>query len=93
MASVVAGISNRFFCLKKTKKVFKMEKKNSKSLEELEKSCFVCLNLHFRAVSRLAVESLETEHLSLYLLYDCSVWRSPDFHHALPLLEYLLVSM
>ena len=27
MASVVAGISNMFFCLKKTKKVFKMEKK------------------------------------------------------------------
>ena len=58
-------ISNTFFCLKKTEKVFKTEKK-SKFLEELEKSCFVCLNLHFRAVSGLAVESLETEHLSLY---------------------------
>ena len=41
-------------------------RKKSKFLEELEKSCFVCLNLHFRAVSGLAVESLETEHLSLY---------------------------
>lgn len=66
MASVVAGISNMFFCLRKTEKVFKTEKKKSKFLEELEKSCFVCLNLHFRAVSGLAVESLETEHLSLY---------------------------
>lgn len=93
MVSVVAGISNMFFCLKKTKKVFKTEKKNSKFLEELEKSCFVCLHLHFRAVSGLAVETLETEHLSLYPLYDYSAWRSPDFHHALPLLEYLLVSM
>lgn len=35
MVSVVAGISNMFFCLKKTKKVFKTEKKNSKFLEEL----------------------------------------------------------